>query len=253
MRDWTIEKYLELLRTIEKSGRKVYGVADYLMDGNCGGRKIIIRHDIDISADEIFSMAGFENAFKFRTTYYFRKKNFDPKIIEKLKLLNHEIGYHYEVIHRANGNNALAEYLFREDLKMFREVAEVKTVSAHLHPFHKYDSRWFWKKHELEDFDLTGEAFLSFFDKSLIYLADTDRTWEQKYYEKRDRMIPPGSFRILNGSSDFGNTDQLYNFILNYEGDIYLSVHPERWDTNFLSWVRWSIRDRCASTVKFLV
>jgi len=261
MRDWTIEKYLELLRTIGKSGRKVYGVADYLIsevygvadyliNGNGKCRKIIIRHDIDISADEIFSVAGFENAFKFRATYYFRKKNFEPAVIEKLKLLNHEIGYHYEVIDRANGNNALAEHLFREDLERFRKSAEIKTVSAHLNPLTSYDNRDFWKNHKLEDFDLIGEAYLSFLNKPLVYFTDTDRIWEQMRFERKDRMIPNGSFRILNANSDIRSTEQLCDFILNYDGDIYLSVHPERWTTNFPNWVRWGVRDWLASAIK---
>lgn len=112
-RDWTIEKYRELCALIKDSGRAVLPVVDYLSNPS-EGRKMVIRHDVDISAKKALSMAGVEHCFGFRTSYYFRKRTFSPKIMYQVSQLGHEVGYHYEVLDRTRGDYSLGSVFLKK-------------------------------------------------------------------------------------------------------------------------------------------
>jgi len=46
-------------------------------------------------------------------------------------ILGHEIGYHYEVLSKANGDYETAVELFEQELSEFRKITDVKTICMH--------------------------------------------------------------------------------------------------------------------------
>ena len=53
--------------------------------------------------------------------------------------LGHEVGYHYEVLSKANGDYEKAVELFEQELSEFRKIIDVKTICilySFLHPLY---------------------------------------------------------------------------------------------------------------------
>ena len=61
-------------------------------------------------------MAKLEKNLNIKSTYYFRivKGSNNPKVINEITALGHEIGYHYEDLTLAKGNYKIAIKLFEE-------------------------------------------------------------------------------------------------------------------------------------------
>jgi hypothetical protein len=108
-------------------------VRDYLKRKEECDLKIILRHDVDRRMDRAVRMAELENELGIRSTYYLRSipKVFRPDAIRRLHELGHEVGYHYEVMSRADGDAEEAIALFEEDMRRFGEIVPVDTVSMH--------------------------------------------------------------------------------------------------------------------------
>ena len=107
-------------------------------------------------------MAELEHELGIQSTYYFRVPyTFKPDIIGKIRGLGHEVGYHYEVLSKANGDYEKAVELFEQELNEFRKICEVKTICMHGSPLSKYDNRDLWTRYDFRDFGIVGEAYLS--------------------------------------------------------------------------------------------
>jgi len=240
VRDWTIEKYEGFCVAVKDSGRIVLPVVDYLTDPP-EGRKLVIRHDVDISGKKTLPMAKLERKFGFRTSYYYRKvkKTFSPQVMRTVAQLGHEVGYHYEVLDKGRGDVKRAKDIFDKELEEFRSIVNVRTISMHGNPLTPWDNRDFWQYYDLSDFDLVGECYLSFDADKIIYLSDTGRTWEGGKHNIKDFLIGGnGSERPVLRS-----TNDLCQFLKTYPQDVYLLMHPERWSVNFKDYVVQAVRD----------
>ena len=109
MRDFTLEKYEELCLTLLNSNYTPLTVYSYLILSCLGGQKnnnnklVVLRHDIDRRPMNALQMAELEHELGIQSTYYFRfPYTFKPDIIGKINDLGHEVGYHYEVLSKAN-------------------------------------------------------------------------------------------------------------------------------------------------------
>ena len=96
--DFTDAKYEELYSAIVQSGYAVVSVKDYL-SLQPREKVVILRHDVDRKPENALKMAEIERGFDLRATYYFRS----TKDVFKACIM-HEIGYHYEVLDKAQGN-----------------------------------------------------------------------------------------------------------------------------------------------------
>jgi len=96
MRDFTIEKYRELCLALLDGGYTPLTVYSYLNKELNTGKLVILRHDIDRKPMNALKMAKLEHELGVKSTYYFRhvKDVFKPEIIEKIRDLGHEVGYH---------------------------------------------------------------------------------------------------------------------------------------------------------------
>ena len=102
MRDFTLSRYKDLCLALLDTGYTPLTVYSYL-EGQKNNKLVVLRHDIDRKPKNALRMAGLEHELGNQSTYYFRLPyTFKPDIIGKIHDLGHEVGYHYEVLSKAN-------------------------------------------------------------------------------------------------------------------------------------------------------
>ncbi len=228
--DFTLDKYRELCKALEASGYRTVTLSEYFLGDSLPERFVILRHDIDRKPGNACNTAAIEHELGMRSTYYFRAKKavFKPDIMHSVAGMGHEIGYHYETLSDTKGDYDKALELFRKNLELFRGVADIKTICMHGAPLSPYDNRDLWKRYELKDFGLLGEAYLSM-GKGLCYFSDTGRTWDMGR-KIRDRL-PSG----IEMKAD--TTDSLIKIVVSgHANRLYILTHPERWSANDAEW-----------------
>lgn len=228
MIDFTLKQYQILCEFLLNQSYTFLTVADYL-SGNYLIEKrtdkiVIIRHDVDRMINNSLTMAEIEHNLHIFSTYYFRyPATFSPEILLKIKDFGHEIGYHYEVVSKTNGNLPLAWIIFQKELELFRSISPIYTISMHGSPISPYNNLDLWKVYSFLDIDLMGDASISV--NNLLYLSDTGRRWDGRN-NLRDH-IPgcKGCTKSLQSTSD------LISYIMECCPSIlYLNIHPERWN-----------------------
>jgi hypothetical protein len=232
MRDFTINVFRSLCSEVKKEGYIPITVDDYCSGKvNPDKKNIIFRHDVDRKIDTAFRMATIEYEMDIRATYYFRyiPDVFKPETIQKIKELNHEIGYHYEVLDKTNGNREQAIALFEKELKNMRKIADVRTVCMHGNPLKPWSNRDLWKTYDYRQFGISGEPYLSIDYSKFLYLSDTGRTWSGKYSVKD--VVDKQSTQKTRHTSD------IISLIKSGRSpNICLLVHPNRWSDDPVEW-----------------
>jgi hypothetical protein len=189
--DFTVIQYEKLCRSITESKYDVVTIADHLRNSKRAQNKnyIILRHDVDRTPQRSLDIAIIENKCGLKATYYFRGSTYNTAIMDKMASLGHEIGFHYETLDKSKGDMEKAVYLFKRELKLFRERYDIKTVCAHGNPLTKYDNKNIWKHIKFADLDLEGEAFLSIDFNQFAYFSDSGRTWDNNKAQKMPGKI----------------------------------------------------------------
>ncbi|MCW7080715.1 MAG: hypothetical protein OCU16_06425 [Candidatus Methanospirare jalkutatii] len=241
----TVERYLTMKKDLDKF--------------------IIMRHDVDDGADLPYTlaMARKEADLGISATYYFRVNEdvFKPEIIREIASLGHEIGYHYDVLGKADGDYERAIKLFEHELNMLRAFYDVKTIAMHGGPFVtglnaatfsdilkvirnmisgrktfvNFDSRDLWKIYNFENYGIIGDAYLSINFSEVAYISDTNRSWSDTKHRLRDFVERNNNYSIA-----IKNTDNLIRII--EEGiipKILILTHPPNWRDGFVNWVKW--------------
>jgi hypothetical protein len=233
MRDFTINLFRTLCSEVIKQGYSPITVDDYCSENaDLNNKNIIFRHDVDRKINTALRMATIEYEMNIRATYYFRyiPEVFKPAIIQKIKELNHEIGYHYEVLDKTNGNYELAIELFEKELKSMREIADVRTICMHGNPLKSWSNRDLWKTYDYRKFGIIGEPYLSIDYNKFFYLSDTGRTWSGKYSVKDvvDKWF----------DEKIRDTNDIITLIKSGRTpNICLLVHPNRWSDDPDEWL----------------
>jgi hypothetical protein len=120
--DFTLSKYKELCLALLNSGYTPLTVESYLTGKQNNSKLIVLRHDIDRKTMNALRMAELEHELGIQSTYYFRiPYTFKPEMIRKIRDLRHEVGYHYEVLSKANGDYEKAVELFEQELSEVRK------------------------------------------------------------------------------------------------------------------------------------
>ncbi len=249
--DFTLAKYRELCQCAVLSGYMIKTVAAYLQDADVDKNILIMRHDVDRSPAKALRMAKLEYSLGIKTTYYFRKSGFARQdIIKAIAELGHEIGYHYETLDKARGDHLKAIQTFEKELTELRNIADVSTICMHGNPLTRWLNRDLWKYYDYHELGIIGEAFLSM--KDLLYFSDTGRTWRVSFKVKD--KLPPDPVTRANELDDISTTNDLIRFIEN-KGcpEIYICIHPERWNSDLFSWLRSSACDGIVNLGKLLI
>ncbi|KKG15973.1 hypothetical protein EO98_04525 [Methanosarcina sp. 2.H.T.1A.6] len=262
MRDFTLTKYESLLQAIKKTDYSTCTVYDFLK--NKPVKCIILRHDVDRAVNRNLEMAKLEHSYGIKSTYYFRhiEETFKPDIILQMAEMGHEIGFHYEVMDKANGDTDKAIEIFKTELEDLRKVTEnvteINTVCMHGNPLKPWSNRDLWQKYDFRDFGLAGEPYLSIDYNKVFYLTDTGRTWADLKIRVKDTIDRPGDIsgdksegksgsksESKSGTNAKANpraissTDDVIRLIQSEKvSQICLLVHPNRWCEDFGGWTK---------------
>lgn len=95
MRDFSLTAYSHFLKVL--NAEYLFATFRGIFQDNLD-KFVVLRHDVDRKPEKALRMAKIEADFGIRSTYFFRvtDESFDPKIIQEIAFLGHEIGYHYE-------------------------------------------------------------------------------------------------------------------------------------------------------------
>lgn len=226
--DFSLGKYQELCHALQEN-YTVCTVSEYI-SGKPDEWSAILRHDIDRKIKNALRTAELEQGMGIHASYYFRYPyTFKPEIIRKIQSLGHEIGYHYEVMSKTKGNYPKAIALFQAELEAFRKVCPVDTICAHGQPFHPTDNRLLWKRYDVHDYGLKGEAYLSV--GTIDYFSDAGRCWNGR-----------NNLRSFMGTERSPEQPETTNDLIDLirkkrSRVLYLTTHPERWSNSIGSYV----------------
>ena len=249
MYDFTTNKYAEFLNALVKVNFPIYTIVEWIKKKPSEG--LILRHDVDrkpkqaIKIAKIAAECGAIGTFNFRVL----RDRTDKNAVVDISNMGHEIGYHYEDLSIAKGDVDTAIEYFEKNLKLLREIADVKTATMHGRPLSKYDNRDIWKFTNVKRFNLYGEAYKSIDYKNIYYLTDTGRTWGETNANLRDSAID-----AIKTPKHLRSTDDVKEFISsNPNISVAIVFHPERWSSNYLQLFFQSLIDLSASTIKRII
>jgi len=204
-RDFSLKIYSNLLSSL--TFRPFYLFLDFALTPN--EKAILLRHDVDALPQQSLLFAKLQHSLGIRGTYYFRivPDSLNPRIIEEIGGLGHEIGYHYEDVSLAaaslkRGKNRMKDpEIYREkllekaldsftaNLAVLRRYADIRTICMHGSPMSKWDSRLLWTKYDYHDFGLIGEPYFDIDFNRVAYYTDTGRRWDGDRFSLRDQPL----------------------------------------------------------------
>jgi len=232
MRDFTINTYSQLLKTLIDNRYVLMSFSDFF--GRNSEKIFILRHDVDRKPWNSLNTARMQSELGVRGTYYFRivPESFQPKYIEAIAALGHEIGYHYEDLTICKGDFNKAIDHFEKSLEALRKYAPVSTICMHGSPMTKWDNRDIWKKYSYKDYGISAEPYFDIDFKELYYLTDTGRRWDGDKVSIRDKVPSHHTFSVHS-------TFDLIKAIKNHTAPekIMQNIHPERWTDSQFEWI----------------
>lgn len=247
MRDFTLKTYQLLLETFLQGGYR-FRTFEEFMEIPCEGKVIVMRHDVDELAKNALKMARVEKELGIRATYFFRvvKQSNVPEVIREIVKMGHEVGYHYEDLSSSDGDIAKASDSFKTNLAYFRQYYPVRTVCMHGSSTSKHDNRQLWDQHQLSEFGLIGEPYLTVDFNKVFYLTDTGYAWDGGRYAVRDVV------------------EDVFGLTFHSSGQIIESVNkgefPEQalilahtlWSGNWFQWMILHARESVRNRIKLM-
>ena len=247
MRDFTLKSYQSLLEAFQRNGYR-FLTFEELMTMPVEGKTVVMRHDVDEKAYNALKMAQLENKLGIRATYFFRivKQSNVSEVIEQIVKLGHEVGYHYEDLALAEGDEEKAVESFLHNLAYFRQFYPVRSVCMHGSSTSKYDNRLLWKNRQLSDFGLVGEPYLSVDFEKVFYMTDTGYAWDGGKYATRD--IVENHFGLT-----FHSTDQIVECLDKgaFPEQALVLAHT-LWSERYGQWLSLHVREFMRNNVKLL-
>lgn len=240
-RDFTLKKYTELLQVLKGSGYQFLTFEQYCLnkDPLPEERFVILRHDVDLKAENALATAKIEHSLGIRASYYFRvvEQSNRPEIIKAIADLGHEIGYHYEDLAIYDGDAEKAVAHFKKQLGYFRQYYPVKTICMHGAPRSKYDSRDLWKIFDYHEFGIIGEPYFDVDFSKVFYLTDTGRRWDGFNVSLRDK-VPVYQDEWVRLGLVYHTTADVLDAIgeERLPKQLMMTTHPQRWTDRCLPW-----------------
>lgn len=255
--DFTLGKYKELLLALKKADFAFLSFEQYCdlrANNNLPCRYVVLRHDVDLRAENSLQTARIEHALGVHASYYFRivPESNQPQIIRAIAELGHEIGYHYEDMSVVGGDVEKAYEHFQTALAYFRTYYPVRTICMHGAPTSRYDGRDLWRKFDYRALGLVGEPYFDVDFDQVFYLTDTGRCWDGYRFSVRDKV--PQQDRWIAEGRVFHTTDQLIRYfnapINDSMVNVMITTHPQRWTNNPVLWLREWIMQNLKNQIK---
>ena len=258
MKDFTLQTYRQLLNALHAARYRSLTLQDYFAAKQQGvtisGPFVILRHDVDLKAENSLRTAQIEAEMGFRASYYFRvvPDSNKPDIIRQIARMGHEIGYHYEDMSLANGDVEKAIKHFEQQLAYFRTFYPVKTICMHGAPTSKYDGKDLWKHYNYRDYGIIGEPYFDVDYSQVVYLTDTGRCWDGYKVSVRDKIEKYQDEWTKQGLV-FHTTEQLINWLQDDSHErrnLLITTHPQRWTDDNAAWLKELTMQKAKNIVK---
>ncbi len=99
----SLSLYRQILISALDNGYKILNMVDFVDSfDNYEADKLhpflILRHDVDVDKNGAIKLCEIETNLGIRSSYYFRLRTWDDKIVSTIAKYNHEIGYHNEEV-----------------------------------------------------------------------------------------------------------------------------------------------------------
>lgn len=249
--DFTLTAFENILKAALDAGYKFDSFENYLNGKSKHEKLILLRHDVDKKPYNSLATAKIEKNLGIVSTYYFRIVNSSnvPEVINQIRDLGHEIGYHYEEMDLANGNYDEAVKIFEKNLKYFRTYYPVVTICMHGSPMSKFDNKQIWDKINYRDYGIIGEPYYDVDFSDFGYLTDTGRSWNGEKVSIRDK-VKTDPYK-LNLKTSFEVIDAFKNNKLPKK--IMITTHPQRWNNSPLSYIEELVMQSIKNVVKAVI
>lgn len=243
--DFTLKKYKELLQTLLRQGYSFQTFEEFIKEPK--EKVVVLRHDVDRRAANAVWMGEIEKELGLNASYYFRivPESNVKDVIEKVALMQHEVGYHYEDLGMARGDFEKAYKNYLKNLKYFREYYPVSTICMHGSPENRIDNRDIWKEYNYKSNGIIAEPYFDVDYDEVFYITDTGRAWNKTSVIVRDKVeskfnIPVNS---INHMMDLIKINGLPNKLI-------ISTHPHRWFNKGLLWTNELVMQNIKNVVK---
>lgn len=244
-RDFTLQTYRLFLEALAEQD---YTCCSYIEQiKNTPQKFVILRQDVDKRPQNSLATAQLQAEMGLTGTYYFRcvNESYQPAILEKIRDLGHEIGYHYEDMTIAKGDVQKAIEHFEEWLENLRNYYPVKTVCMHGSPLSEIDNREIWKYLNYREYGIAAEPYFDIDFNEVLYITDTGRAWNKTSSSVRDKV---DSTFNLTFSSTFDLIKQIKAG--NLPDKIMQNIHPQRWTDNGMQWTSELIMQNAKNIIK---
>ena len=254
-KDFTLAKYKELLQGLMDGGYHFLTFEKYCSYKDALGneRFVVLRHDVDLKAENSLATSKLEHSLGIAASYYFRvvKQSNNPEIIKAIAEMGHEIGYHYEDMTICEGDATKAIGHFEKQLAYFRQYYPVKTICMHGAPRSKYDGRVLWKQFDYHGYGIVGEPYFDADFSKVFYLTDTGRRWDGFNVSVRDK-VPIYQDEWTRQGWVYHRTDDILDAIVKGEfpQQLMMTTHPQRWTDGRGEWLREKVGQTAKNVVK---
>ena len=170
--DFSIKHYEEILETAKRLG---YGFCDFTGKRRTPGKKLYLRHDVDLSLAMALEIARVDHALGVSSTFFVLNECdfysiLDGETIDQVKSisdLGHDVGLHIDVRDTVSRGADLEEFVSRS-IELFKTFLPVEDVVA----FHNPDPEILHL--EFRRFSCTYEPR---FFSNIEYISDSARNW----------------------------------------------------------------------------
>ena len=230
-RDFTVNKYYDLLDELIAAGYEFQTFREYLQDPL--ERVVILRHDVDKMPGNSLCFAEIEHDKGLKSSYFFRvvPESLQPDKLLAIAGMGHEIGYHYEDMDLAKGDLEAALESSIRNLQLLRRLAPIDTICMHGSPLSKHDNKELWRHYDYRQYGILGEPYFDLDYSKIFYITDTGRKWNNTEASIRDKV--DSTFQIEVKSTA--------HFIELLKSDampeqMMINTHPQRWNDGLLAW-----------------
>lgn len=208
------------------------------------GKYIVLKHDVETDVHRAFELARIEQKYGHRGSYYVQaylmQKQKNIEILEQMKVMGHEISYHYDVMDSNKGNLERAIVEFEKNRSVFENNGfQIITVCQHGNPVIErvgYTSnRDFFRSKEVQElYPDIADIMVDFKDKyntEYAYYSDAGRRFCLIFDPINNDRVKSDDKNIV-----FNDLNEVYEAI-RCGGNAIISTHPHRWTKSTMEYV----------------
>lgn len=200
--------YTYYLDRIAEYGYPIVGMMKHYHGGKTLEKKLIMRHDVDNSAEKALHVAKIEHERGICTTYFFRWTTAAPEIIAEIKAMGHEVGLHYETMaayaeeHNIQSFDQFTPEMFaqmrqrlKDEIAEFkRRFGDIEIIASHGHSWNRKlgvnNYIGLMRDQNVEDYGIKTCAYGPDF-KKLTYISDAGAAWNYPFIPKLESNVYP--------------------------------------------------------------